>query len=71
MDLSLPIMDGWEATRRLKEDPSTKDIRVVILSGHALDGHSRSAKEAGCDAFLTKPCLPRDLLDELQSLLGG
>jgi len=69
MDLSLPVMDGWEATRMLKQDPRTKDMRVVVLSGHALAGHSRSAKEAGCDAFLTKPCAPRELLDKLESLL--
>src|SRR5881409_1656182 len=61
MDLSLPTMDGWEATRRLKADPRTRHIPVVALTGHALAGFSEGAKQAGCDAFVTKPCLPDDL----------
>ena len=58
MDLSLPVMDGWEATRRLKADKRTASIPVVALTGHALAGISEGAKKAGCDAFVTKPCLP-------------
>src|SRR5213082_3933027 len=58
MDLSLPVMDGWEATRRLKADERTENIPVVALTGHALAGISEGAKKAGCDAFVTKPCLP-------------
>jgi two-component system cell cycle response regulator DivK len=69
MDLSLPGMDGWEATRRLKEDPRTKNILVMALTGHALAGHSKGAIEAGCDAFVTKPCLPDRLLEEIQRML--
>jgi CheY-like chemotaxis protein len=68
MDLSLPLMDGWEATRRLKADARTADIPVVALTGHALAGHSREAKDAGCDAFLTKPCLPDELVAALRRL---
>jgi two-component system, cell cycle response regulator DivK len=71
MDLSLPGMDGWEATRRLKADPRTRDIPVVALTGHALAGHSQGAKEAGCDGFIAKPCLPEDLLKQLNSLLDA
>lgn len=71
MDLSLPVMDGWEATRRLKNDVRTKDIPVVALTGHALEGHSESAKEAGCDAFLAKPCLPDDLVAQVKKILQG
>jgi two-component system cell cycle response regulator DivK len=71
MDLSLPGMDGWEATRRLKEDPRTKNILVMALTGHALAGHSKGAIEAGCDAFVTKPCLPDRLLEEIQRMLGA
>jgi len=71
MDLSLPGMDGWEATRRLKEDPRTKNILVMPLTGHALAGHSKGAIEAGCDAFVTKPCLPDRLLEEIQRMLGA
>jgi CheY-like chemotaxis protein len=58
MDLSLPGLDGWEATRRLKQDPRTRGIPVIVLTGHALEGQSESARAAGCDAFITKPCEP-------------
>ena len=71
MDLSLPGMDGWEATRQLKSDPRTKHIVVMALTGHALAGHSKGAMEAGCDAFITKPCLPDRLLQEIQRMLTG
>ena len=70
MDLSLPVMDGWEATRRLKADRRTADIPVVALTGHALTGFSEGARQAGCDAFMTKPCLPEDLVQEIRKLLG-
>lgn len=69
MDLSLPAMDGWEATRRLKADERTRDIPVVALTGHALAGYSDGALEAGCDAFVTKPCLPDALLAEVRRML--
>src|SRR5689334_20119623 len=69
MDLSLPELDGWEATRHLKHDPRTQHIPIVALTGHALADHSREAKEAGCDAFLTKPCLPEVLVVELRKML--
>jgi CheY-like chemotaxis protein len=69
MDLSLPVMDGWEATRRLKADERTRGIPVVALTGHALAGHSKGAKEAGCDSFLAKPCLPDQLVAEIRRML--
>jgi two-component system, cell cycle response regulator DivK len=69
MDLSLPGLDGWEATRRLKDDPRTRDIPVIALTGHALAGHSKGALDAGCDVFITKPCLPERLLDEIRAIL--
>ena len=69
MDLSLPVMDGWEATRRLKADDRTAAIPVVALTGHALAGISEGAKKAGCDAFVTKPCLPEDLVREIRKIL--
>ena len=71
MDLSLPVMDGWEATRRLKADQRTASIPVVALTGHALAGISEGAKKAGCDAFVTKPCLPEDLVKEIRKVLAG
>jgi two-component system, cell cycle response regulator DivK len=70
MDLSLPGMDGWEATRRLKADATTKHIPIVALTGHALAGASEGAKRAGCDSFVTKPCLPDDLVVEVRRMLG-
>jgi CheY-like chemotaxis protein len=69
MDLSLPVMDGWEATRRLKADKRTASIPVVALTGHALAGISEGARKAGCDAFVTKPCLPEDLVKEIRRVL--
>ena len=71
MDLSLPGVDGWQATRALKMDPRTKHIPVIAVTGHALSGASERATEAGCDAFLTKPCLPEDLLREIERMLHG
>lgn len=69
MDLSLPVMDGWEATRRLKADPRTAAVPVVALTGHALAGISEGARQAGCDAFITKPCLPDDLVTAIRRVL--
>ncbi len=70
MDLSLPVMDGWETTRRLKADWRTASIPVVAVTGHALAAVSEGARQAGCDAFVTKPCLPEDLVKEIRRLLG-
>jgi len=71
MDLSLPRLDGWEATRRLKKNPETAQIPVVALTGHALAGHAEGARAAGCDSFVTKPCIPADLEAEIRRVLGG
>ncbi len=71
MDLSLPIMDGWEATRRLKADARTQHIPVLAVTGHALTGISEEARKAGCDGFITKPCLPEDLVKEIRKALGS
>ena len=66
MDLSLPGLDGWEATRRLKADLRTRDIPVIALTAHALATARDQALEAGCDAVVTKPVLPKDLEREIQ-----
>ena len=71
MDLSLPGMDGWEATRVLKADEATKHIPIVALTGHALAGASEGARRAGCDSFVTKPCLPDDLVVEVKRMLNA
>jgi len=69
MDLSLPVLDGWEATRRLKATPETRDIPVVALSAHAMAGDREKALAAGCDDFDSKPVeLPR-LLGKIRALL--
>jgi CheY-like chemotaxis protein len=71
MDLAMPGMDGWEAIRRLKADPATHDVRIVVVTGAAYGGGARKAKEAGCDAYLVKPCLPETLLGVVRRLLGA
>ena len=69
MDLSLPVMDGWEATRRLKADPRTAHLVIVALSAHALAAEGDRAREAGCDGFIAKPCLPSDLVVQMTAFL--
>jgi CheY-like chemotaxis protein len=68
-DLSMPHLDGWEAIRRLKSDPRTRHIPVLVCTGHAFGGVDR-ALDAGCDAYLVKPCLPEVLLAEARRLLA-
>ena len=69
MDLSLPGLDGWEATRILKSSPDTQDLRIIALSAHALGPEGERARIAGCDGFIAKPCLPTDLVNELALFL--
>src|SRR6185369_14325102 len=71
MDMSLPVMDGWEATRRVKADPATRAIPVIALTANALVEDRERAMAAGCDDFDTKPVeLPR-LLEKIRNKLGG
>jgi len=71
MDLEMPIVDGWEATRRLKSEPSTRDIPIIALSAHALAGTRERALAAGCDEFDTKPVEFDRLVATIQRVLAG
>ena len=70
MDLSLPIIDGWEATRRIKADTATQQIPVIAITAHAMSGDEQKAREAGCDDYDTKPVNLNRLLDKIGKLLG-
>ncbi len=70
MDLSLPVIDGWEATRRLKADDATRNIPVIALTAHAMDGDREKALAAGCDDFDTKPVDLARLLSKIEAALS-
>ncbi|MNI22516.1 Polar-differentiation response regulator DivK [compost metagenome] len=69
MDMSLPVLDGWEATRVLKQNPETKGIPVIALTAHAMAGDEEKAYLAGCDDFDTKPIVLNRLLEKMQARL--
>ncbi|HZP75015.1 MAG TPA: response regulator [Pseudolabrys sp.] len=69
MDIQLPVMDGYEATRRIKADPSFKAIPVIVVTSYALSGDESKARAAGCDAYVTKPYSPRQLLAKVREFL--
>ncbi len=69
MDLSLPILDGWTASERLKGDPDTRDIPIIALSAHAMAGDREKALAAGCDDYDTKPVEFKRLVDKIKALL--
>ena len=69
MDMSLPVIDGWEATRRLKADPATRGIPIIAITSHAMAGDRRQALEAGCDDYDTKPVELDRLLGKITALL--
>src|SRR6266403_3463926 len=69
MDLSLPVLDGWEATRRIKAASETRDIPVIALTAHAMAGDREKAMAAGCDDFDTKPVEMSRLLDKIEALV--
>ncbi|MCC7540608.1 MAG: response regulator [Deltaproteobacteria bacterium] len=70
MDLSLPDLDGWDATRLLRADPRTARTPIVAVTGHAIGTHAATARAVGCDEVLTKPLLPEDLLDHIVSIVA-
>jgi two-component system cell cycle response regulator DivK len=69
MDIQLPIMDGYEATRRIKADPATKGIPIITVTSYALSGDEHQARAAGCDDFVPKPYSPRQLLAKIRHYL--
>jgi CheY-like chemotaxis protein len=71
MDISIPKLDGWEATRALKSDPATARIPVIALTAHALPEDRARATEAGCDGYLAKPVEPRRVVEEVRRVLDG
>jgi two-component system, cell cycle response regulator DivK len=71
MDMSLPVMDGWEATRQIKADPATRQIPVIALTAHAMAGDEEKAMAAGCDGYETKPVDLNRLLLKMDSLLAA
>src|ERR1043166_3090897 len=70
MDMSLPVLDGWEATRRLKADERTKLIPIIALTAHAMQGDEQKAKEAGCDDYDVQPVELSRLLEKIQTQLN-
>jgi len=71
MDLSLPVIDGWEATRQIKANPATQSIPVIALTAHAMAGDEQKALKAGCDNYDTKPIDLKRLLGKIDNLLGA
>jgi two-component system cell cycle response regulator DivK len=69
MDIQLPVLDGYEATRRIKADPALRGIPVIAVTSYALSGDETKARAAGCDAYITKPFSPRVLLAKVREFL--
>ncbi len=69
MDIQLPIMDGYEATRRIKADPAVKSIPIIAVTSYALSGEEQKARAAGCDDYVPKPYSPRHLLAKIRQYL--
>ncbi len=69
MDIQLPVMDGYEATRRIKADPALRAIPIIAVTSYALSGDEEKARAAGCDDFVPKPFSPRQLLAKIQKYL--
>jgi len=70
MDISIPLIDGWEVTQTLKKDDATRHIPVVALTAHAMPGDRQRAMDVGCDGYLAKPCEPRAVLAEVNRLIN-
>jgi two-component system cell cycle response regulator DivK len=71
MDIQMPVMDGYEATRRIKADPALKSIPIVAVTSYALSGDEEKTRAAGCDAYIAKPYSPRQMLAKVREILGA
>ena len=69
MDIQLPVLDGYEATRRIKTDPDLRSIPIIVVTSYALSGDDQKAMAAGCDAYIAKPFSPRELLVTIRKFL--
>jgi two-component system cell cycle response regulator DivK len=69
MDIQMPVMDGYEATRRIKADPALASIPVIAVTSYALSGDEQKARDAGCDAYMAKPFSPRQMLAKIREIL--
>ncbi len=69
MDIQLPLLDGYEATRRIKADPALRAIPIIVVTSYALSGDEVEARKAGCDAYVPKPYSPRQLLAKIREFL--
>ena len=70
MDISIPVIDGWEATQVLKRDPKSRRIPIIALTAHALASDREKAMEVGCDSYLAKPCEPKTVVSEVERFIG-
>ena len=70
MDIQMPVMDGYEATRRIKADPTLASIPVIAVTSYALSGDEQKARDAGCDGYIAKPFSPRQMLAKVREILG-
>jgi len=71
MDIQMPVMDGYEATRRIKAIPELKAIPIVAVTSYALSGDEQKTRDAGCDAYIAKPYSPRQMLAKVREILGS
>ena len=71
MDIQMPVMDGYEATRRIKANPDLKTIPIIAVTSYALSGDEEKTRAAGCDAYIAKPYSPRQMLAKVREILGA
>ena len=70
MDIQMPVLDGYEATRRIKADPALKDVPIIVVTSYAWSGDENKALAAGCDGYVSKPSSPRELLAKVRAYLA-